>query len=76
MRKVSPLEAALTSLRLSTWNERLGWALAAVLLLAALLALIARGENVGAHIWQSGWSCGESLKGAIGCNPDRAHPAP
>jgi hypothetical protein len=71
MRKMSWSQTVLMGLRLATWQERLGWALAAVLALALLAAIVAQGENIGAHIWRPGWACGETLKGGPACIPDR-----
>ncbi len=76
MRKLSPLETALTWLSLTTGGERVGLALAALLAVALLAAVVAQGENVGAHIWRQGWACGETLKGAPVCLPERSLPRP
>ncbi len=45
--------------------------LLAILLVLGVAALAAgRGYNVGAHIGQPGWSCGETIKGGITCRVD------
>jgi hypothetical protein len=74
--QVSPLEAALTSLRLTSGRERVAIALGACLALALVGAMIAQGRNVEAHISATSWVCGKTLKGSPTCMPDRVQSAP
>jgi len=54
----------------TTWRERLAMVFALVVVaVVATGALYSSARNV-AHVGQPGWICGESLKGALVCQPD------
>jgi len=74
MGETTSLRAALAWLRLTTWQERIGLVLVALLVIALLAVMVLQGQNVGAHIWQSGWACGETLKGSPTCLPNQKGP--
>ena len=70
MSDLSSFRSALAWLQLTTWPERFRLALIAAVLVALLAGVVWQGQNVGAHIWQSGWACGQTLRGSPTCLPD------
>ena len=72
-----PTEVGMTRFSATIWSwTLLSMAEKASVLLAILMVLgvaalaVYGGYNVGAHIGQPGWSCGETIKGGLSCRPD------